>query len=100
MEEVRHGEPTEGALLVLIVAPRLRQLGIEVPERSDIPRPYEHQLYALLERTHGKAAYSRFCSLIRSIVSFSRALCDRRCRRSTGEPNGDTAGPGRGGKSR
>jgi len=77
LEEVRGAEPTECALLVLIAAPRLRGLGLEVPERDDIPGPYEHQLYALLERTHGDAAYSRYGSLIRRIVSFSRSLATR-----------------------
>jgi hypothetical protein len=80
MKEVREAEPTECALLVLIAAPRLKRLGLEVPERDDIPRPYEHQLYALLERTHGEAAYSRYRSLIRRIVSFSRSLESRRGR--------------------
>jgi hypothetical protein len=74
MKEIHSAEPTECALLVLIAAPRLKRLGLEVPERHDIPRPYEHQLYALLERTHGEAAYSRYNSLIRRLVSFSQSL--------------------------
>ena len=80
LRELRAGEPTEGALLVLIAGPRLRELGIDVPERSDIPRPYEHRLYELLEQTHGAGAYSRYGSLIRRVVSFSRALQHRRRR--------------------
>ena len=74
MREIQYADPTECALLVLIAAPRLRRLGLDVPERNDIPRPYEHELYALLERTHGKAAYSRYNSLLRRLASFSRAL--------------------------
>ena len=78
MSEIRGAELTECALLVLIAAPRLRHLGLDVPERNDIPRPYEHQLFGLLERTHGKAAYSRYGSLIRRLTSFSRSLAARR----------------------
>lgn len=68
---------TENGLLVLIASPRLTRLGIYVPERNDIPRPCEHQLYALLEQTHGNDAHSRYNSLIRRIVSFSHALPGR-----------------------
>jgi hypothetical protein len=64
---------TEPALLVLIAAPRLKRLGIQVPDRS-FPRPYEHQLYALIERRLGTAAHSYYNSLIRRIVSYARAL--------------------------
>ena len=74
LEEISRAEPTEYALLLLIASPRLRSLGYEIPERADIARPYEHQLYGLLERTHGPAAYSRYNSLLRRIVSFCRAL--------------------------
>ena len=74
VRELDEAEPTECALLVLIAAPRLRRLGIEVSRRDDIPRPYEHQLYAKLEETHGKGAYSRYNSLLRRLVSFSHAL--------------------------
>ena len=77
LDDLRNGDFTENALLVLIASPRLRGLGFAVPERTDIARPYEHQLYSLLEETHGEAAYSRYGSLIRRIVSFSRA-CDHR----------------------
>ena len=68
------GNLSESALLVLIAGPRLRRLAIDVPVPSDIQRPFEHRLYELLEGTHGERAYSRYNSLIRRIVSFSRAL--------------------------
>ena len=74
LKELGEKEATECALLLLVAAPRLRRLGVDVTEREDIPRPYEHQLYAQLEKTHGKGAYSRYNSLVRRIVSFSRAL--------------------------
>jgi len=64
---------TDSSLLVLITAPRLRRLGIQVPDRP-FPRPCEHQLYTRLEQRLGAAAHSYYNSLIRRIVSFARAL--------------------------
>ena len=64
---------TELALLVLIAAPRLKRLGIDVPQRS-LPLPHEHRLYERLEQRLGAAAHSQYNSLIRRIVSYSRAL--------------------------
>src|SRR4051794_10158571 len=74
LEELQGEEPTENALLLLVASPRLRRLGFQIRERPDIPRPYEHRLYELLEQEYGAAAYSRYNSLIRRIVSFCRAL--------------------------
>ena len=64
---------TDFSLLVLITAPRLRRLGMQIPDRP-FPRPCEHQLYTLLEKRFGTAAHSHYNSLIRRIVSFARAL--------------------------
>ena len=61
------------ALLVLIAGPRLKRLGIAIPERS-FPRPYEHQLYTRLEERLGVGAHSHYNGLIRRIVSYARAL--------------------------
>ena len=61
------------SLLVLIAAPRLRRLGIQIPDRP-FPRPYEHQLYSRLDERLGTAAHSYYNSLIRRIVSYARAL--------------------------
>jgi len=41
-----------------------------VPESVEDP---EHRLYALLSRTEGDAAHSRFNALIRRLVSVERA---------------------------
>ena len=78
LKDLHAGLVTEQALLVLVAGPRLRGLGIAVPERSDIPRPYEHRLYEELTRTHSEAAYSRYNSLLRRVVSFARALAQER----------------------
>ena len=60
------------ALLVAIGAPRLRELGVPVPERS-IAGP-EHRLYALLAATDPDSAHSRYNALVGRLVSFERAL--------------------------
>ena len=64
---------TENSLLVLIASPRLRGLGIAVPDKR-LSQPYEHALYELLEERLGAAAHSYYNSLIRRIVSYARAL--------------------------
>lgn len=70
LDDLRNGRETAASLLVAIGAPRLRRLGIAVPETVEDP---EHRLYALLARTEGDAAHSRFNALIRRLVSFERA---------------------------
>jgi hypothetical protein len=69
--DLARGVLSEAALLVAVGAPRLRRLGIEVPEVA-IERP-EHRLYALLAREDADAAHSRYNALIRRLVSFERA---------------------------
>ncbi len=70
LEDLRNGRETAPALLVAIGAPRLRRLGVVVPESVEDP---EHRVYALLVRTEGDAAHSRFNALVRRLVSFERA---------------------------
>lgn len=65
------GVLTVPALLVAIGAPRLRALGIAVPEAP--PRP-EHLLYLLLMRENPAGAHGQYNALIRRLVSFERAL--------------------------
>ncbi len=67
------GRETDNALLVLIAAPRLRGLGIPVPDSASTT-PSEHRLYSRLEERMGTAAHSHYNSLIRRIVSYARAL--------------------------
>ncbi len=73
LADLAQGRVTDESLLVLIAAPRLRRLGHKIPE-LDLPRPYEHQLYARLEQRLGPAAHSYYNSLIRRIVSYEHAL--------------------------
>ena len=73
LADLSQGRVTDCSLLVLIAAPRLRRLGIEIPDQTP-PRPYEHELYARLAERLGDAAHSHYNSLIRRIVSYARAL--------------------------
>lgn len=59
------------ALVVLIGAPRLRRLGVEVPP-SPIAQP-EHALYAALAAEEPDAAHSRYNALVRRLVSYEHA---------------------------
>lgn len=71
MNDLLAGNETVESLLVLIGAPRLRRLGIDVPV-SAIDSP-EHRLYYLLRETHHDGAHSKYNALIRRLVSFERA---------------------------
>jgi hypothetical protein len=69
--DIRQGRESVEALLVLVGAPRLRRIGIDVPERG-VLRP-EHRLYELLAESDSDTAHSRYNALIRRLVSFERA---------------------------
>ena len=81
LADLKEDRVTELALLVLIAAPQLNRLGLDVPARPSL-RPYEHQLYARLEERLGTAALSHYNSLIRRVVSYTRALERERSRLS------------------
>lgn len=71
IEDLSHGIESVPALLVSIGAPRLRRLGLPIPEPV-IPSP-EHRLYERLRQSNSDGAHSRYNSLIRRLVSFERA---------------------------
>jgi hypothetical protein len=65
------GRETEAALLVRIGRPRLKRLGLPVPEEE---HPFvEHELYLRLAKFDPNSAHSRYNSLLRLLVSFERA---------------------------
>jgi hypothetical protein len=71
IRDLIEGRETIAALLVSIGAPRLRNIGIEIPAATfDSP---EHRLYRLLSESHSDSAHSRYNALIRRLVSFERA---------------------------
>ena len=72
LEDLGHQRETIAALLVAIGAPKLRLLGVHVPE--PLPSNPEHRLYDLLSITDPDAAHSKYNALIRKLVSFERAI--------------------------
>jgi hypothetical protein len=71
LEDLASGQETDAAFLVLVGAPRLRRLGIDI---LDVRRSaVEHQLYERLARVDPDSAHSRCNALIRALVSFERA---------------------------
>lgn len=78
LRDLADGRETAAALLILIGAPRLRRVGLtipDVPAGSPVQRDSapEHQLYRLLARAGDDAAHARYNALIRTLVSFERA---------------------------
>ena len=70
LRDLARGVESVPALLVLVGAPRLRRLGLDVPDTEDFP---EDRLYAQLAELHGDGAHSQYNALIRRLVSFERA---------------------------
>ncbi len=69
LTDLREGRDTTEALLVAIGAPRLRRIGLDVPDLDDP----EHSLYARLAAEHGAAAHGRYNSLVRRLVAYELA---------------------------
>ncbi|MBI2358953.1 MAG: hypothetical protein HYV04_08620 [Deltaproteobacteria bacterium] len=72
LSDLGAGRESEATLLVLIGAPRLRRLGLDVSASTE--NPPEHRLYRLLATSNPDSAHSRYNALIRLLVSFERAL--------------------------
>ena len=72
VEDLRQQRQTIAALLVAIGAPKLRSLGLEIPE--NLPSSPEHCLYDLLSDSEPDSAHSKYNALIRRLVSFERAM--------------------------
>ncbi len=71
LEDLARGSESISALLVSIGAPRLRRIGLPVPDHT-IPTP-ELRLYEKLAESDPGSAHSRYNALIRTLVSFERA---------------------------
>ena len=69
--DLERGIESVPALLVSIGAPRLRRIGLVLPE-GVISSP-EHRLYAVLAETDPDSAHSRYNALVRRLVSFENA---------------------------
>jgi hypothetical protein len=70
LRDLANGVESVPALLVLVGAPRLRRIGLDVPDTDDFP---EDRLYSMLAATYGDGAHSQYNALIRRLVSFERA---------------------------
>lgn len=70
IDDLAAGRESESALLVAMVAPRLRAIGIDVPQGGG-EQP-SHRLYELLTES-GEGAHSRYNALVARVVSFARA---------------------------
>jgi hypothetical protein len=77
LRDLEAGIDSDAALLVRIGAPRLRRLGLSIPEDAatdpDGIDPPEHRLYVRLAHVDSDSAHSRYNALIRTLVSFERA---------------------------
>jgi hypothetical protein len=91
LADLHAGVVSLASLLVEVGAPRLRGLGLDVPQTTPEPVGPEMRLYRLLWSEDPRRAHSRYNALIRRLVSFERALELRRrsLRRQDAE-----AGPG------
>jgi hypothetical protein len=71
LNDLQEQRETIAALVVAIGAPRLRRLGIVVP--NILQSDPEHRLYDILAQDDPDSAHSRYNALIRRLVSFERA---------------------------
>jgi hypothetical protein len=70
LADLRAGRETIEALLVSVGAPRLRDLGLEVPQGPPAP---EERLYRRLAREEPESAHARYNALVARLVSYERA---------------------------
>lgn len=71
LRDLREGRETIEALLVAIGAPRLRSIGLHLPDV--LPNNPEHRLYQLLAQNDSDSAHSRYNAFVRRLVSYERA---------------------------
>lgn len=71
LKDLDEGRETVPALLVAIGGPRLRQLGLKLPD--NLPDKPEHRLYNLLAQDDSDSAHSRYNAFVRRLVSYERA---------------------------
>ena len=74
IDDLRRGEFTVEALLVAVGAPRLRNIGLDIPDAPAWPESPELALYAAIGEREAGNAHSRYNALIRRLVSFERAM--------------------------
>jgi hypothetical protein len=78
--DLQAGRDTAHAALVRTAAPRLREIGIQIPASSS-EQPGSHRLYELLSHDDPAGAYGRYNALIRRVASFADAAEQRAAQR-------------------
>ena len=78
--DLRAGKDTTSAALVRMAAPRLREIGISVPQRAS-RQPSSHRLYELLSQDDPAGAYGRYNALLGRMASFGSAAEQRASQR-------------------
>jgi hypothetical protein len=78
--DLRAGRDTPDAALVRMAGPRLREIGIAVPQ-SVSDQPGSHRLYELLSESDPAGAYSRYNALLGRMASFASAAEQRAAQR-------------------
>ncbi|MGQ0762473.1 MAG: hypothetical protein ACT4OT_10735 [Acidobacteriota bacterium] len=68
LTDLRAGRETVEGLLVAIGAPRLRTIGLKLPD--NLPENPEHRLYDLLAKDDSDSAHSRYNAWIRKLIVF------------------------------
>jgi hypothetical protein len=71
LQDLHAGRETAAALLVAIGSPRLRRLGLDLPQQ--LPPNPEHRLYDMLAQDDQDSAHSRYNAFIRKLISYERA---------------------------
>jgi len=80
MADLQAGRDTPDAALVRMAAPRLREIGIAVPQSAS-NQPGSHRLYELLSERDPAGAYSRYNALLGRMASFASAAEQRAAQR-------------------
>jgi len=80
LDDLARGKKSEEALLVMIAAPKFRTLGLDVPVLPDVPLPYEHALFSMLEERVPERAHQVYNDLISLVVSFANAYSHSKSR--------------------
>jgi hypothetical protein len=75
LHDLVHGNISSiNALAVVELRPRLRLLGVPVPDVSNHTLNSREQLFCTMKEVHGDMAYLRFCALLERLDSFCDAL--------------------------
>lgn len=77
IEDLAEGVISAEALLLIIAAPELERLGIELPPWDSLDTEAELALYQRLCEEGRQDPYSAYNALLRTIVSFTRSLGHR-----------------------